>query len=56
MSEEQKTRLTKVLRELRDVVLFPLLSGLAFGIGTASGRRLAEKWYKQDLNKVSATA
>lgn len=32
-------------RRIRDVVIFPLLSGLMLGLGTVVGRRLGEAWF-----------
>ncbi|EME29632.1 hypothetical protein Gasu2_68440 [Galdieria sulphuraria] len=32
-------------KRIRDVVIFPLISGLMLGLGTVVGRRLGEAWF-----------
>lgn len=41
-------------KRIRDVVIFPLISGLMIGLGTVVGRRLGEAWfYSKDDAYVS---
>eukprot|EP00871_Galdieria_phlegrea_P005698 jgi/Galph1/615/GphlegSOOS_G5322.1 len=40
-------------RKVRDVVIFPLISGLMLGLGTVVGRRLGEAWFYPQSNTAS---
>ncbi|KAA8491813.1 hypothetical protein FVE85_8295 [Porphyridium purpureum] len=40
-----KEDIVNALVEFKDVFLFPLISGLLFGLGTVAGKRIGEKWF-----------
>jgi len=41
---EWKAEAKRAFLEFKDVFLFPLISGIMFGVGTVAGKRIAEAW------------
>jgi len=56
MVEEMTDREWKdrVLREFKEVFLFPLISGIMFGVGSVAGRRLADGYFSKYSQRVAA--
>ena len=44
------------LVEFKDVFLFPLVSGILFGLGTVAGKRLGETWFATNGTKTLKSA